>query len=135
MADERSVERETVVEAEADRVWEALTEAALLCDWFAEDAEIDPVEGGEVSFACGDGLRRGTVRAIDPGRELSFSWERPGEEESLVTFSLEPLEHGTRVVVVERTLSGVVALAGAAGPSWSAALARLELCVGSLVLA
>ena len=99
--EERRVERETVVEAEPERVWEALTDDGLLSDWFADDAELDPVEGGDVSFGFGDDARRGTVRSVDELRELSFTWSRPGEDESLVTFQLEPLEVGTRVVVVE----------------------------------
>jgi uncharacterized protein YndB with AHSA1/START domain len=112
---EREVERETILEAEPERVWEALTDDALLSDWFADDATIDPVEGGEVEFGCDDGARRGTVRTAEPERELAFTWARPGEGESLVTFRLEPVEVGTRLVVVERTLGGPTAVA-AAGP-------------------
>jgi uncharacterized protein YndB with AHSA1/START domain len=135
---ERSVERETVLEAEPERVWEALTTDALLADWFADGATVDPVEGGEVAFECEDGERRGTVQRVDPERELAFTWARPGEGESLVTFSLEPVELGTRLVVVERALTGPVALAGvslAAGSTWRARLRRLDLCLGALVLA
>ena len=115
MADERRIERETVLEAEPERVWEALTDESLLSEWFADDAELDPVEGGEVGFSFDDGERRGTVHTADPERELAFTWARPGEGESLVTFRLEPLEVGTRLVVVERALDGPMALF--AGPA------------------
>jgi len=138
MSEERSVEREAVLEAEPERVWEALTDVRLLSEWFADEAELDPVPGGEVSFECEDGERRGIVRRAEPERELSFTWARPGEGESLVTFRLEPLELGTRLVVVERALEGPLALAGArplAGAAWSARLEALELCLGALVLA
>ena len=135
---EREVERETVLEAEPERVWEALTDDALLSDWFADGATIDPVEGGEVEFGCDDGARRGTVRTAEPERELAFTWARPGEGESLVTFRLEPVEAGTRLVVVERALDGPMALA-AAGPrlelEWAGRLAALELVLGALVFA
>ncbi|MFL5871177.1 MAG: SRPBCC domain-containing protein [Solirubrobacterales bacterium] len=128
--DERRVERETILEAEPERVWEALTDDDLLSDWFADRARIEPYEGGEVEFDCEDGERRGTVRRVEEERELEFSWSRDGNRESLVTFTLEPVEFGTRLVVVEQSLDAPVAIA-----AWSPRLRALELCLGSLVLA
>ena len=127
---EMEVEREPVLEADPERVWEALTDDELLSDWFADRARIEPYEGGEVEFECDDGERHGTVRWVEEERELAFTWSRDGEDESLVTFTIEPVEYGTRLVVVERTLDAPVALA-----DWSPRLRALELCVGSLVLA
>ena len=131
---EQRVERETILEADPGEVWDALTDDALLSDWFASDATIDPVEGGEVEFGCDDGERRGTVRTAVPERELSFTWERPGEGESLVTFLIEPIETGTRLVVVERALQP---MAIAAGPrlelEWAGRLGAIELVLGALV--
>jgi uncharacterized protein YndB with AHSA1/START domain len=124
------VERETVLEAEPDRVWEALTDDELLSEWFAERARIDPREGGEVEFDCDDGSRRGTVQRVEAERELAFTWSRDGAGESLVTFSLEPVEIGTRLTVVERALAGPVAMV-----AWAPRLRALDLCLGSLVLA
>jgi uncharacterized protein YndB with AHSA1/START domain len=124
------VERETVLEAEPERVWEALTDEELLAEWFAERARIDPWEGGEVEFDCDDGERRGTVRRFEEERELEFTWSRDGEGESLVTFTLEPVEVGTRLTVVERALTAPVAIT-----AWSPRLRSLRLCLGSLVLA
>jgi uncharacterized protein YndB with AHSA1/START domain len=118
-------------------VWDALTDDALLSDWFASDAAIDPVEGGEVEFGCDDGERRGTVRTADPERELSFTWERPGEGESLVTFLIEPVETGTRLVVVERALQTPMAIAAAPRleSEWARRLGAIELVLGALVFA
>jgi uncharacterized protein YndB with AHSA1/START domain len=124
------VERETILEAEPERVWEALTDEELLSDWFAERARIDPWEGGEVEFDCDDGERRGTVQRVEEERELAFTWSRDGEGESLVTFTIEPVEYGTRLVVVERALGAPVALA-----AWAPRLRALDLCLGSLVFA
>src|SRR6266540_2649873 len=103
---EREVTRETLLDAEPERVWEALTDDALLSEWFADEARIDPVEGGEVEAECEDGERRGVVLRVDAERELAFSWARPGEGESLVTFKLEPVEYGTRLTVVESVPTG-----------------------------
>jgi uncharacterized protein YndB with AHSA1/START domain len=131
---ERVVERETILEAEPERVWEALTDEDLLGDWFADGARLDPWEGGEVEFDCDDGERRGTVRRFEQERELAFTWARDGAGESLVTFTIEPVEDGTRLVVVERGLDAP--MASAVGLSlWPARLRALELCLGSLVFA
>ena len=132
--DERTVERERVLEAHPERVWDALTDEHLLSEWFAPGARIEPVEGGEVAFECDDGERAGTVRVVEEERELAFTWARPHEGESLVTFMIEPVDGGTRLVVTERALTGPVAMA-AVGAEWSVRLAGLELCLGRLVLA
>jgi uncharacterized protein YndB with AHSA1/START domain len=124
------VERETILDADPDRVWEALTDDELLSDWFADRARIEPYEGGEVEFDCEDGERRGTVRRVEEERELAFTWSRDGEGESLVTFTIEPVEYGTRLVVVARALDAPVAMA-----AWSPRLRALKLSVGSLALA
>jgi uncharacterized protein YndB with AHSA1/START domain len=124
------VEREAILEADPERVWEALTDDDLLSDWFADRARIEPYEGGEVEFECEDGERRGTVRRVDEERELAFTWSRDGEGESLVTFTIEPVEYGTRLVVVERNLDAPVAMA-----AWAPRLRSLKLCLGSLVFA
>jgi uncharacterized protein YndB with AHSA1/START domain len=124
------VERETILEADPERVWEALTDDELLSDWFADRARIEPYEGGEVEFDCEDGERHGTVRWVDEERELAFTWARDGEGESLVTFTIEPIECGTRLVVVERALEGPVAIA-----AWAPRLRSLKLCLGSLIFA
>ena len=135
---ERVVERERILEAEPERVWDALTDEYLLADWFAPGARLDPVEGGEVAFDCDGGERSGTVRVVEEERELAFTWTRPDESESLVTFTIEPVVGGTRLIVTERGLGGPLALPGVgitAGATWSARLRRLDVCLGRLVLA
>jgi uncharacterized protein YndB with AHSA1/START domain len=129
-ANGRRVERETILEAEPERVWEALTDEGLLSDWFADGARLDPWEGGEVEFECDDGERSGTVRSIEEERELAFTWSRDGEGESLVTFTIEPVEYGTRLIVVERALDSPVAIS-----AWGPRLRSLAACLASLVLA
>jgi uncharacterized protein YndB with AHSA1/START domain len=130
MISRMEVERETILEAEPERVWEALTDDELLSDWFADRARVEPWEGGEVEFDCDDGERRGTVLRVEEERELEFSWSRDGYGESLVTFTIEPVEYGTRLVVVERALNAPAAMA-----AWAPRLQALKLCLGSLVLA
>jgi uncharacterized protein YndB with AHSA1/START domain len=121
----RQVERETVLDAPADEVWEALTDEVLLGEWLADEAELEPVPGGRASFRFADGSEReGTVLRVEEERALAFTWARPGEPETEVELTLEPLVAGTRLVVVERVSTATpMALSGAA---WGARLRALR---------
>src|SRR4051794_41713077 len=62
------IEREIVVPAPPDEVWEALTEPERLEEWFASEVELDAQPGGEGVFRWGDGdERRGGGRRGRPG--------------------------------------------------------------------
>src|SRR6476619_6543957 len=102
-ADEKApwVERETLVEASPDEVWEALTDEDRLEEWLAPDVELDPVEGGEIAVRDGDEERAGTVETLEENERFAFTWTRPGEGESFVEFTIEALPGGSRVTVVE----------------------------------
>ena len=66
------VEREIVVPAEPDEVWESLTDPERLEEWFASEVELDARPGGEGVFRWGDGdERRVVVRDIDRDRFLA----------------------------------------------------------------
>ena len=119
-ADEETpwVERETLIEASPDEVWEALTDEDRLEEWLAPDVELDPHEGGEIAVRDGDEKRTGTVETFEEGERLAFTWSRPDEGESFVQFTIEAVPAGTRVTVVETPMA--VALAG-----WGPRLARL----------
>ena len=119
----RWVERETMVEASPEEVWEALTDEDRLEEWIAPEVELDPVEGGEISIGDGEDRRNGTVETVVEEKRFAFTWTRPGEGESFVEFTIEPLPGGTRVKVVEtatNTADGPTAMA------WGARLTRLE---------
>jgi uncharacterized protein YndB with AHSA1/START domain len=126
------VKREIILDADRERVWAALTETALLEDWLAEEAEIDPDAGGGVCVRVDGEERQGTVLESEPERRLAFTWRRPGEGQSLVQFDLAPaFGGGTRLVVTERSLGGPVAIAEA---GWEARLCRLELVLGRVLV-
>ncbi len=128
---ERQVERERVLEASAEEVWEALTDERLLAEWLADEAELEPVPGGRASFRFEDGSERhGTVLRVEEARELAFTWARPGEPSTEVELTLEPLVAGTRLVVVERVNAATpMALSGAAWEARLAALAQVTRLV------
>jgi uncharacterized protein YndB with AHSA1/START domain len=130
--DERApwVERETLVEASPEEVWEALTDEDRLEEWMAPDVELDPVEGGEIAIRDGDDRRSGTVQTVEEHERFAFTWSRPGEDESFVEFTIEALPGGSRVTVVETPLGSAAtdaaASAAMAFAGWGSRLARLS---------
>jgi uncharacterized protein YndB with AHSA1/START domain len=110
------VERETLIEASPDEVWEALTDEDRLQEWLAPDVELDPREGGEISVRDGDEERHGTVETVEEGERFAFTWSRPGEDESFVQFTIEAIPAGTRVTVVETPMAA----------AWGPRLGRLQ---------
>jgi uncharacterized protein YndB with AHSA1/START domain len=109
------VEREIVFPEEPGELWDALTQPERLEEWFANDVELDPREGGSGVFRWDDGEeRQATVREVVDGERLVLEWDDAG----LVEFELEPVESGTRLVVRETA------------PEWSTALElrALALC-------
>ena len=92
------VEREIVVPETPDEVWEALTEAERLEEWFATEVELDARPGGEGVFRWGDGdERHAVVREVEEAERLVLDWDDGGT----VVLELEPVVDGTRVRVVE----------------------------------
>jgi uncharacterized protein YndB with AHSA1/START domain len=95
------VEREVQLDAPAAEVWEALTEEERLQEWFANDVEFDLDRGGIFRWDDGE-VRHAVVEEVDVGRRLAIRWWDPaGPEESEVTFTLEEIPAGTRLVVTE----------------------------------
>jgi uncharacterized protein YndB with AHSA1/START domain len=101
------IERDIVFPASPAEVWEALTEAERLEEWFATEVSFDARPGGEGVFRWGDGdERRAVVRELEPEERLVLDWEDDGQ----VVLELEEVDGGTRLHVVE------------AAPDWSTAL-------------
>src|ERR671937_527682 len=92
--------REIVFPVPPDEVWEALTDPEQLEEWFANDVELDPREGGEGVFRWDDGEERhATVVEAAPGERLVLDWDDDGT----VELTLEEVEDGTRLLVREST--------------------------------
>ena len=96
------VERSIVLDAPAERVWEALVDEPG--DWYEADVEIEARPGGRVRVD----ERRGTVETYEPERALSFRvWTPPQPDRELegtrVTFVLEPLDGEHTVLTVTET--------------------------------
>jgi uncharacterized protein YndB with AHSA1/START domain len=94
------VTREIVFPVPPDEVWQALTDPDQLEEWFANEVELDPREGGKGVFRWGDGEEKhATVVEAAPGERLVLDWDDEGE----VEFTLEEVEDGTRLLVREST--------------------------------
>ena len=102
------IRREIVLPAPREDVWEALTDAERLAEWFANDVDIDLRPGGGASFRWSNGEERhATVTEVDPERRLAFDWD----DEGTVELTLEEVEEGTRLLVRESTPEFSTALA------------------------
>lgn len=109
------IERDLLVAAPVERVWEVLTEAKHIAGWFGESAEIDLRPGGELLLTFeGHGTCQAVVERVEPPRAFAFRWAYeagiapdPGRS-TLVEFTLTEEGDSTRLRVVE---SGFSALA------------------------
>ena len=66
------VTREIVLDAPLDDVWEALTDADELAEWFANDVELELRPGGRGRFHWNDGEERNARPGDRPERRLAF---------------------------------------------------------------
>ena len=124
--DVREVRREADFDASPAELWEAVTDERLLSEWLADEVELDPVEGAPLRVREGNEEREGVVTRVEEERVLSFEWERPGSGVSEVELIVAAVSGGSRLVVVERAVSGPVALAGA---GWRAKLTALAMAL------
>jgi len=99
------VERELLLPATPEEVWESLSEPA----WLGDDAHIDLRPAGDVRA----GERTGFVEWADPPSGVAFWWSEDDGEATRVEIGLEPEDEGTRVTVTE---SRPLALLDAVGP-------------------
>ena len=101
------IRREIVLPAPREEVWDALTDAERLEEWFANDVSVDLRPGGGASFGWSNGeSRTATVTEVDPERRLTFAWDDEGE----VGFTLADDGEGTLLTVTETD------------PAWTTAL-------------
>lgn len=90
----RSIEREIFIASDPDRVWQALTDAEQIVNWFALKADSRPGIGGHISLSW-------ELKAIEPDRCHILDWQ-PGSR-LLMTWRDAP--GGDNELPVEITLS------------------------------
>jgi uncharacterized protein YndB with AHSA1/START domain len=117
------VKRETVLDVDADRAWEAISDPDWLERWLADEVDLEPVEGSPATFTVDGDERPGRVEHVDEGRGLSFTWEREAGRPSLVELELTPCISGIRIEVTETDLGSGPMLSAA---SWATRLSGLR---------
>lgn len=107
MATDR-IEREIIIDAPRERVWNVLTQPEHVAKWFGDSAEMDPQPGGKMLFGwSGHGSYHALVERYEPPGFFSYRWARDTGEpvgrgnSTLVEFTLTPDGEGTRLLVVE----------------------------------
>src|ERR687889_119242 len=70
------IERDIVIAAPLERVWELITSAEHVGRWFGDaGAEIDLRPGGALSFSWRDhGTVHGRVEAVEPPHRFAYRW-------------------------------------------------------------
>lgn len=121
------IERELRIEASPEIVYEVISSAEHLRQWWPDDAELDPTPGGSGTITFGDPAvpdaktETLTVVEADPPGRFAFRWlHDPGQTPSpdnslLVTFDLVPSGNGTLLRFTET---------GFRGRGWEAAIAE-----------
>ena len=103
------VDFKTLVRVPAERVFDALTTASGLDEWFTSRASISPVPGGEIVYRWKDwgpnkytGEIRGKVHEIDRPNRYVWQWTADsGKYDTTVEITFTPTEEGTMVHLVE----------------------------------
>jgi len=109
------IDRTIEIKAPPERVWRALTNAKELSTWFQMTIEGEIATGNEVwmtSMSKGYAGVRFRVRFVEMTPPARFVWQwHPGavdpnidyskEPRTTVTFTLEPMEGGTRLSLAE----------------------------------
>jgi uncharacterized protein YndB with AHSA1/START domain len=103
------IERELVLPASPDHVWEVVTGPG----WLAEEVEFDLTPGGDARFSSRESVKTGWVEeALAPAR-LAFWWASDGDPATRVELTLEPDGDGaTRLRIVESRPLDVLDLVG-----------------------
>jgi uncharacterized protein YndB with AHSA1/START domain len=107
------VRRSIRIDAPVARVWQAVTEPAMVSQWFGELAlpAVEVGATGTISWPDHGSIPIG-IKALDEPRSVTYVWNNdhsssayPAEfdesEAMTFTFTLQPEEGGTRLTVVE----------------------------------
>jgi uncharacterized protein YndB with AHSA1/START domain len=101
------IERVVEIAHPPSKVWAALTTAEGLGTWFGDRATIDLRPGGAATLAWNEGFTQDLrVERVEEPRVFAFTWHIYGlpdddPRRTYVEFTLEPVDSGTRLTVVE----------------------------------
>jgi uncharacterized protein YndB with AHSA1/START domain len=102
----RAIVVERTIPHPPQKIWRALTQAALIEEWLMKN-DFQPIKGHKFSFRATpmygwNGVTNCEVLVIRPNEQLAYSWNASGEQaadglKSVVTWTLTPVEGGTQV--------------------------------------
>ena len=99
------VRREIVLPVTREEAWQLVEDPRELETWLADEIEFEVERQAEGVARWSDGTERSVrVEEVEPGRRLALQWGQPGEQASLVELTLDDVEGGTRLTVVELPL-------------------------------
>ena len=106
------IERTIDVSSPIGAVWEALTVADKLSQWFGDSADVDLRPGGAIRFGWSDynDVVDGVIEEVDEPTRFSYRWEAGVDQDgemwtTKVTFTLDETDGVTTVTVRETGLS------------------------------
>jgi uncharacterized protein YndB with AHSA1/START domain len=91
------IERELLIAASPEDVWEAVTGEG----WLADEVTLDLTPGGDAEFRSRDEVKTGWVEDVLEPERLAFWWATDGEPATRVELTLTPAEEATLLRVVE----------------------------------
>ena len=109
----RDITLEAVLPHPVDAVWEALTDPAALADWLMPVEEFAPVVGQRFRFRAKpmpgwDGVVGCEVLAVEPLQRLVIRWQGSRmRTPTTVTWTLTPVEAGTRLRIDHQGFEGI----------------------------
>lgn len=119
MSQESQVTVERVIEAAPSDVWNAISTADQISEWFIQ-AEFEPAEGFQYTFTHEDTTITGTVLRCEPPALLEYTWNVSGiEGETKVLWRLTEVDAGTHVEIVHHGLDALGDAAAVMGGKFS----------------
>ena len=111
-----TIERQLVIPAGRQRVWDAITASDQIAKWFSDTVTMKLEPGSPIVFHWdGYGDRRGRVETVDPPNRFAYRWIPTDETDqsilfeqvpsTLVEYTLDETTEGTRVTVRESGFS------------------------------
>src|SRR5205085_11122462 len=91
------IERELVIAAPAEDVWDAVTGEG----WLADEVLLDLRPGGDAYFRSEDAVKVGWVEDVSAPERLAVWWAADGEPATRVELTLIPEDDSTRLRVTE----------------------------------
>jgi uncharacterized protein YndB with AHSA1/START domain len=101
------IERTVEIAHPPAKVWEALTTAGGLAAWFGDEATIDLRPGGSAQMTWKHGhTAEMRIERVEEPSVFGYTWHIYGlpdddPRRTYVEFTLEPIDSGTRLTVVE----------------------------------